>query len=150
MNTILEKINSKPSVALQFMVDGLKDAKNQPNCQVDMSTFGSRIGNICIKCAATCTIERIFGKVFNAEEIGNRCLRFKVSTNTNNDYDVLYHFESVMDDARLGYLNNLFKFCGLSDYCGEGNDKFQLHTDNWETELPKVKLVIEELKAAGY
>lgn len=154
MQTILEKIQSKPSIALQFMVDGLENTKNQSNSVVDMGTYGSANNNICFKCAATVTIESMFNHVFNPEEIITIGRRVNSLSNDDGFFYIEYSlFEDVMDCARCGLLEKLFEFC-KEVYTNKLNAKFEyrfrLSSDNWEKELPKVKKVIKELQEQGY
>ena len=147
METIKEKIQSKPSIALEKMLIGLEQVKNQDNCQVSMAVFGIVEDGICFKCAATTTIEVLFNHVFTPDEIDFRHNRF--SAVSPDEYDDLFLFEDAMNSARLGELNKLFNFCDLT-YDSEFNYLISLQTHNWQKELPKVYKLVEKLKAVGY
>lgn len=157
MTTILEKIEGRPSVALQFMLDGLLDVNNQVDSVIDMQTFGearsipnSEERKICFKCAATVTIERLFNHVFTPDEISTPSSRHD-AINLNTTEGV--YFEHVMDSARRGDLKRLFEFCNIEytpNLWNLFNDHFFLSTSNWKIQVPVIEKIIENLKKLGY
>jgi len=145
MESIKELIQSKPSIALQAMVDGLREQSKRKDFEIRMSTFGHSDNKYCYGCAATCAIQKIANKNLSRENIIVYGQRAKF---LNFDPIELNSFELAIDDARIGYLNRLFNFCGTAaalnklSYYG----LFELSTNDWEEQLPKVELLIKELQ----
>ena len=50
--------------ALQAMVDGLKRQSKRKGFMVDMVTFGNVSPETCYGCAATCTLQEMYGVNF--------------------------------------------------------------------------------------
>jgi hypothetical protein len=146
MISIKEKIQSKPSVALQFMVDGLKRQSLRNDFTVEMGSFGDHIKDFkCFGCAATCTIQEIAQKDFvdfNVIETTRRAnfLGFDV-------YELSW-FEGAMDFARRGKLSGIFNFCG-QQYEQPQEYPFFLTNDNWKEQIPVVQETIAQLKQQG-
>jgi hypothetical protein len=143
---LIKDIISKPSEALQAMVDGLIEQAQRSDFQIDMNTYGeyNNDDDICCGCAATCTVQKLLNKNLTKENI-------------NSDYHSEFYgiedikeFENVMDDARVGSLITLFDYFNLLDKFENDFDKrFCLRTDNWEKQIPKVKELIKELRDKG-
>lgn len=144
--SILKAIKSKPSVALQHMVDGLLKQSRRKDFIIDMGTFGSTDSKICYGCAATCTIQSIAKVTLFPLDIyyaGDRARKAKA------DMDELRKFEEAIDCARRGWMFTLFRFCEV-EYVGTFDGKFDLRTDDWRQQLPEVRETISKLKKAGY
>jgi hypothetical protein len=69
----ISDIISKPSEALQEMLNGLNESKTWKNFELDMDTYGevSRGVTICFGCAATCTVYAIAKKQAITRGISN-------------------------------------------------------------------------------
>ena len=130
--------------ALQFMVDGLKRQSERKDFKVAMDTFGHYSEGTCYGCAATCTIQEIAKKDLNElslDETESRAQDLKF------DLKQLDRFESFIDDARIGNLENLFAFMKKNTLHKPSYDgRFYLNTNDWESQLPKVEKLIAELK----
>ena len=114
MESIRELIQSKPSIALQAMVDGLREQSKRKNFKVDMRTFGEGkyLNNpvMCYGCAATCTLQKIAGKNLTVDNINvnldrAQFLKFELTE--------LRRFEFAICDASIGLLYGLFYFCRI-------------------------------------
>jgi hypothetical protein len=154
---IRKAIEYKPSKAINFMVNGLERQSKRKEFQIDMDTFGYRDSvGICYGCAVSCALQELFQKDYtqntDIKELANRCNFFNC-----DDYNELHYFEVAIDSVRLGSLHSLFTFCfgeltnEQKKYC----DKLllnlpELHTDNWENELPIYKMLIHTLETNGY
>jgi hypothetical protein len=139
----IKDIISKPSEALQAMVDGLLEQSQRSDFQIYMNTYGEydSYDDICHGCAVTCTVQKLLNKNLTEENI------YSYSHSEFFGIDDIRIFESVMDDARMGYLVSLFEYFNLLDKYHHSFDKrFWLRTDNWQEEIPKVKELINELK----
>lgn len=146
--SILKAIKGKPSIALQHMIDGLLKQSRRRNFEISMGTFGSSANGICYGCAATCTIQSLSKVNFTPINIPYVSQR---AEKTQTNYEELESFEGAMDYARRGYLDVLFKFCGLSPKEGMRYQAlFDLKDENWKEQLPEVKKTISKLKKAGY
>jgi len=143
----IKELAPNPSDALQAMVDGLREQSKREDFIIDMGWFVGKEDGICCGCAATCALQRLAGVNFTIEN----------SINANR-FDLLQlkgaiSFESVIDDARQGYMSELFGFYGFDRDSNPDlpqNPNFDLETDNWEEQLPDVEAYIAELRAAGY
>lgn len=79
----IKSIVSKPSEAVQAMIDGLK---NRRGLRINMGTYGQsedEKSKICYGCAATCTVQQVAGKKIPASLIDftherARALSFKI------------------------------------------------------------------------
>lgn len=156
MSTILERIQSKPSIALQAMIDGLLDVKNQPQHRIDMGTFFTyeKATDICFKCAATCTIENLYGYIFSDKDINNENVDHLLSVVSIEELEFLQKFEEAMESARLSYVGDLFDFCNIPftiSLIEKFQSRFRLTDNNhWEDELPEIRKIIKELQELGY
>lgn len=150
MKTIKELIKSKPSIALQGMVDGLLKQSKRKGFKINMNTYGVDDFKICYGCAATCTVQQITKHNFKPGEIWLRSHR---SQALNVEFDDLYAFEHAVNEARFGDMTKLFVYCDalgfyLSNF-GWIDYQFQLMDENWQEQLPAVRRVIKELKKNG-
>lgn len=145
--SILKAIKSKPSIALQHMVDGLLKQSRRKNFRISMGTFGSGDGKICFGCAATCAIQNIAKINLTPATIDYAWHR---AERTNMDFNELDEFEGVINEARSGHLKPLFRFCDIMDSPIAFEDNFNLWDDDWKQQLPQVRETIAKLKKAGY
>ena len=146
MKTIKEII-SKPSEALQAMVDGLKTQSKRKDFKIRMHTFGETNGDICFGCAATCTVQQLTGINLTDTNI----YLFQHSKVLNIEKRDIEKFEIAIDGTRKGYLRKLFGYFGIEipeKYYKRQN--FYLGTITWKEELPIVNKLIEELKEQGF
>lgn len=152
---------TKPSQALEAMVDGLLASKDNPNFRAEMDTYGDAYeqadGPLCFGCAATCTLQQLAGARFTPDSIRRTQSRAEV---VGVPAFRLGSFEHVMNSARRGKMHALLRFFDYydprvapSDYYDPSvtpsDGKFCLKTDDWEAQLPAVRAVIKEMKEAG-
>ena len=145
--------------ALELMCSGLVKQNQRSNFRIGMQTFGSvgvsRAGGvrkkICVGCAATCTLQELMGKNFTTKNISKEYYR---ANYLNVDRTELADFESAIDCARLGSLENLFDFCGVPEIFNELSDQYEfnsiyemwcLENHNWKEQLPVVRRFIKKL-----
>lgn len=147
----IKDIISKPSEALQAMVDGLLEQNARPDFRIDMNTFGSfsEMKHVCYGCAATCAVQKLIGVNFNKENINLRGLA------VNIEHVDLSAFEWRIDMARMGLLRLLFLYFGFDDNILDIGSNlttalFCLENHNWRQELPKVTAHIKLLQEEGY
>ena len=141
------------------MVDGLRANAADPLFEVSMDSFGERSSNdICYGCAATCAIAFLNGELYSQtvkDLSSERFYGFNFSLDDRekekSDFQrTLSDFEAAVDGARRGDVDRLLEFVGGIDIgTFRYDDRFQLLDDNWEQELPKVELLIRELREAG-
>ena len=143
MESIKQLIQNKPSIALQAMVDGLKEQSKRKDFKIRMTTFGESNNKFCYGCAATCTLQKIAGKDLTADNIG---LTNDRATFLKFDPIELKSFELAIDEAREGCLYELFNFCGTAVLNKISYYGFRLKTDDWEEQLPIVEKLIKELQ----
>ena len=105
----IKEVLPKPSDAINAMIVGLMEIpKKNKNFKVDMGTFGTKDGNICYGCAATCTTFQALNKKITGDNIDG------LFREESNQYpDDIGRFESVIDELRMGDLDFLFEFYGL-------------------------------------
>lgn len=110
---ILTTIQSKPSLALQYAIDGIYKQSKRPDFIVAMYTYGDYDPDrdLCFGCAATCAIQEIANINFNSETIYDHHTR-AMSVHCSDDQ--LQTFELAIDKARVGHFNLLSRFCGLN------------------------------------
>lgn len=136
---------SKPSEALQAMLDGLEMQDAREDFKIEMDTFGDYVEGVCFGCAATCTIQHVIGTDFGDQrivEIKDRAEYLDLALRELDD------FEFSIDRARIGLMYSLFEFFGLNldpKYSG----RFCLGNSNWREQIPAVQAVIEEMKKDG-
>jgi hypothetical protein len=141
----ISDIISKPSEALQAMVDGLIASKTWENFELDMSTYGNhKLGEVCFGCAATCTVYAIAKKQPNNNNIysvGTRSIALDLERSD------LFLFEHLIDSARRGLIKPLFHYFQMGwSHENYYDRRFDLNEINWEKKLPEVKKLIAELK----
>ncbi len=143
-----------PSNALQYMVDGLRKQSQRTDFRINMRTFGA-VGffedksdkDICYGCAATCTIQEIAKKDLTIDTIRGIDAR---SMALGFDYSELERFEEAIDGARAGHLGRLFHFFDMEDkYFEEYCYRVKLFTGDFKEQLPKMELLIADLKEKG-
>lgn len=154
---LIRNIISKPSEALQAMVDGLLKYSKRKNFRIRMSTFGSidhAPGNIneyiCYGCAATCALQQIANKDLNCgTNIGNQEVRARQLGFSIKDEN---EFEEAMDIARRGNTIDLFYYFRLAPPNNNNlvHPSYGLQTSDWREQIPEVRRHIRALKAAGY
>lgn len=111
----IKKRVKTPSRALEYMRDGiLRQQKRKKVFRIDMGTFGTwnESLEICIGCAATCTIQQIakkdFTKAFDGKIVQARERRLFLGFEPSQ----FYKFEFIMNEARSGKYRALFYFFG--------------------------------------
>jgi hypothetical protein len=145
--SIKEKIQNKPSVALQFMLDGLIGQSERSDFEVDMSFYGDSLNGVCYGCAATCAIQELTGINYNSEQISYRATRCKALSVSKDELGV---FECAINGARNGSIKFLFEFCNLNSSDYKPILKLLMTTSNYKDQLPLVKELIEDLKLHGF
>jgi hypothetical protein len=165
----------KPSDWLQAMIDGLRQAKADPYYKVDMKSFGHwqsggqlKVPEMCFGCAATATFMFLLETPYmavvkeygaSASDSSSYADLVMNAVDYNSEVD-LARIETVIDHARNGMLNPLFRLCFIqpmdvpklnsSTVFGGWNNRFMMTNIDWETEIPKVETVIAEMKLEGY
>ena len=159
LNITIDQLNSiKASEALQAMVDGLRANAADPLFKVFIDSFGDRDSDgICYGCAATCTIAFLNGELYSetvkdldSEQFYGFDFSFDDREEEESDFQkTLSDFEAVMDRVRQGDVHQLLEFVGeVRGNIFRYNDRFEFFGDNWEQELPKVEVLIRELREA--
>lgn len=140
----IKDIISKPSQALQAMIDGLRNQDSRTFFEVDMLTYGTSRGQTCFGCAATCAIQQITQVNLTPQNICKRTDAFLV------DEKDMYSFEYAIDTARQGSLGVLFRYFGLK--CPEKylETGWYLFNESWRNKLHLIEEVIIELKKEGF
>ncbi len=143
-------IITKPSEAIQAMIDGLEASKKWKNFELNMGTFGEagKSMDLCFGCAATCTVFNMVGKIPVVGAIEQTKIRSKF---LNIDYDDLNTFESAIDDVRRGDFRELFEYFGIHyKYARMFSTRITLFEDTWEENIHHFKASIIKLKEEGY
>lgn len=144
MKTFRELCGGKIHVAVQAMVDGLRNQNERSDFRIDMDTFGEYTGSICFGCAATCAVQQITGVQFNDARI--IYARERV---IEHDIEDLADFECAIDSIRKG------SFAEIAEYFNkEIPDVFyyvfggtwHLGDYDWEQQLPGIEDFIAKLK----
>lgn len=143
---LIKKIISKPSEALQAMVDGLLEQSERPDFEVNMKVFGAVQGGICYGCAATCAIQKIAGRNLDIDSIDSSTLRAWTLGFLRDD---MLAFESAINMARTGDMGELFIYFGFEDAGYWRFAGFNLDNSNWREQLPAVRAHINSLKKRG-
>lgn len=141
------QILKKPSAALEAMCDGLLRFSRLKGFVVDMSTFGRSEGSVCFGCAATCAAQQASGCRFNTEDIWHFWTQSKTAGVDEYDMD---DFEMAINSAREGSLGRLFDYFGVEAPSYRPWRGFSMNNNNWRSQIPAVRKLIRELKAAGY
>ena len=148
----LDEMMTKPSEALQYMVDGLIEQDASEGRAVDMGGFFKVRDGVCFACAAVCCLQRLVDGAFDSPEEEDAKKR---AEGLEVHYSELVEFEGAMDNARIGRMRRLFRFFNLEaeferDVLWQYGIPFCLYQHSWKEELPKVVKIIEELKQKGY
>jgi hypothetical protein len=107
---LIKDIITKPSEALQAMVDGLLEQSKRGDFKIDMDTYGTYDeNNICCGCAATCTVQKLLNKNLDKENID-----YESHSEFFGIEDII-EFESVMNEARMGYFSILIYIINLKN-----------------------------------
>lgn len=133
---------SKPSEALQAMIDGLLEQSKRKDFTIWMGSFGYVKEDMCYGCAATCAVQKIFNKNFEVHSITSRSFLFGIS------FCDLKFFEIAIDAARNGRLSSLFSYFH-KDFSDRWENKWMLQDHNWREQLPLVQSAINEMKEVG-
>lgn len=169
----IRDIVTKPSEALQAMVDGLKEQDEREDFEIDMDVWGMVRNKMCFGCAATCAIQKIAGKNLNhdipkeymdkstgeirAVHLHEEILGLETTQEATD-------FECAINNARKGKLPLLFKFFDIYpvDYMtyakyktltciyDDKNNLMSMETNNWRKFIPFVEKKIMQLQEAGY
>jgi hypothetical protein len=163
----------KPSDWLQAMIDGLRQAKSDPHWKVDMKSYGYwesggqlKTPEMCFGCAATATFMLMLDTPYMAlvrehgksvSDSSSYADLISIAVDYNQPVD-LGRIEVVIDRARSGMLNPLFRLCGhlplnipeMNCSIDGWNNRWSMCNYNWEDEISKVESVIAEMKLAGY
>jgi hypothetical protein len=134
--------------AIEAMIVGLRKASRRKTFRIKMNSFGDvRPGDICVGCAATCTLQAAAHKNFGASNIRNLYTR---SSLLDVDSDVLWAFEYAIDDFRLGDGRRLFRFFKEKSVVFNGQTPsalgWWLSTWDWKSEIKKVVKYLELLR----
>ena len=141
----IKDIISKPSEALQAMVDGLKAQSEREDFVIDMDSYGTHDYKICYGCAATCTIQQLTGKKLTSKNIDETSDRAKFLKLDEYDLD---DFEFIMNNVRSGYyIEGLLQYFNITKRVKR--PCFSLKSHNWKEEIPKVKKYIKYLQEKG-
>jgi hypothetical protein len=145
----IKEIVTKPSEAIQAMVDGLLKFDNDKfkgKFKISMDTFGGVRDEICYGCAATCTILKITNKRPTKKtimDIGNQYLK---------DYSTaeIREFENAIDIFRIGRAEYIFNFYNINLIADLLKTDWCLSNTNWKEQIPKIQAYIELLKKHGF
>ena len=139
-----ETFRGKPSDALEYMCDGLLNQDKRKDFEIRMKSFGHPRGHMCYGCAATSTIQEIAGQNLTLSNIKNRQL-------LGFDPDELDEFETVIDLARMGLLDSLFRFCDVTEVgFSKWNRLWFMQDENWKFYIPTVRKAIREMRVMGF
>ncbi len=142
---------TKPSEAIALAVKGLREMPKEGEFEIDMDTFGSREGAVCVGCAATCAIMEIYGREDVLRMLRERYGRTPGQILNNYGGFNFNSFEDAISQARIGYLGQLFTFFGLEISGGLDKDQdINLSSEDWQEELPKFEALGLRLAAMGY
>jgi hypothetical protein len=151
----VRELAPKPSDAIKAMIAGLRGIPSD-SFVVVMSSFGGtgyiNGRNVCFGCAATCAAHKLAGKQPSCKHITDEQQRAEY---LDFDPQDLMDFEIAIDDFRQGWLGEL-----LEDYYGLDRQKlpdeltadqpWDLHSNNWQEQLPAIEAYVAELEAAGF
>ena len=147
MATLIKDLcEGKPSIALQSMVDGLRNLRGM---NVDMGTFGTKYNGICFGCAATATIQNLLKVEFVslAESTFYEWVALQDNEYLPGD---IFDFENAMEWARKGVMKKIFEYLGVSEYLNHDYSyRFRLETCNYLGQLTDVEDLIQQLKEKG-
>lgn len=138
-----------PSDALEAMCDGLEKADARPDFSVAMMDYGSyrEATEHAYGCAATCAAMEAADLQLDITNIAPRSRR---AAAFDVDVDALEEFEEACSRARHGTLGGLFRLFGL-DYSDAPYDyRWEMCTDSWREQLPRVREAIKEMRLNGH
>lgn len=154
----IKDLISKPSEALEVMVQGLLNQDKREDFKVNMGTFWDdnipQFGDapkviICFGCAATCFLQEI-AKVNLTYDPAYPKSGIYRHTSMGLDPREADSFEDAIDMARGGELRDLFDLFGVLDKWRRVFDnRFCLTTPTWKNDLPLVNSLIDDLKSEG-
>lgn len=147
MLTIIQKLDGKVWKAVEAMILGLKKQSKRKVFEITMSTFGDFNDKVCFGCAATCTVQQVYGKNFNRKNIAGYESRAKFMKAISED---LAEFESAIDGLRMGYLGDIFKYFKKKmpvKIYRVTLSLSELSSSNWEVFLPDYENLLTKLKA---
>ena len=139
------------SAAIKGMIDGLNNAKNA-HFEVDMETFGVLYNGICYGDAGFAAIQNIMPKpaIEYRKEGTPNSLSWSF-LDTGFDQRELEAFEIAIDEFSSGVVSCLLEFYGISSLNSKcSSPDWNLETDNWQEELPKVAIYLNQLISLGY
>ena len=112
MISILYMINNKPSKALWFALEGVKQQQRRPEFEINLRTYGKYEASSgrCWGCISTCAIQEAVGQDLEGVDFTNSYYR---SEALGLDRKELELFEYAVDYARCGDLGRLLRFCGV-------------------------------------
>lgn len=131
MQTILEKLRHKPSIAVRAAITGLRRAVKRNDFMIDMSIWGDFVydpykgQDVCCGCLATCTLQELYGVELVAENISDVAARASAyfdelpEETENQDRELTERFLEVSDleyainDLRLNDPKRLYIACGI-------------------------------------
>lgn len=152
----IKDVITKPSEAIQAMIDGLRKQSQRSDFQVNMMTYGARgskhgaYANICYGCAATCTVQELAHIDLSCDVIGSKERRAKALGFKLLDQ---LQFEYVIDLVRRGNMSELFVYFDISLQEAHRFIDAWLPTlvdTNWEKDLKYYEQYVRKLQKAGY
>lgn len=144
---IKDKI-SKPSQALQAMIDGLRTQSQRYDFKIRMGTFGHSDGAICFGCAATCAVQEIAQTNLSVSAMHYFVDR---AAALNFELSGFAEFEGSIDTARYGDMGRLFEYFDLDYSKGQNyNIDLVLRDDDWEKVLPNYEALVARLEKDGF
>lgn len=157
----IKDIISKPSEAIDAMINGLLKQDARKDFIVNMHTYGRTVkldppnclNSVCFGCAAACCIQEITSVNYTPKhEIGITRIRASLSGIDEND---LAEFEGVIESLRHGSIYSLFEYFGIKElYNNEKILSFEKHllvlgNDCWKEGLEPYKKCSAYLKTRG-
>lgn len=138
--------NVKSMTAYEIIMAMVKGLRNQ-HVEVDMSTFGESIDNVCYGCAATNAICEIYGGMIPASHIDDGELR---SNYIDATYNFLLYFELAINKLREGNLDDYNYYAlsvGIAQIVNPNNIKLPLlKTETYMENLqPYIDLAIDNV-----
>jgi hypothetical protein len=160
---------SCPSGALEAMLQGMLEQDERPDFVIEMRTFGDATASMaanraCFGCAATCAAQHAAGVDLTPETITSPRRRTPgiVFTSAGDrtraralrvTRTLLRQFEVAMEFARKGDMNHLFQFfygVKSTEPSQYFDARIYLTDDDWREQIPAIRCLIIDLKAAGY
>lgn len=153
--SIRDIVRRKPSVAIRATIHGLQTHRNRDDFKLDMGTFGTSRGGVCVGCMATCALQSITNTTFTTDTIHfpGRCKATNALTCDVSD------FEEAIEEVRCRNARRLYRYCGLNEDEVESLPHYVAQSVLLcgQPSQPEVDLAIgrlsafaEELEAKGY